>query len=108
MRKVCDQILAKDFRSARKAYESVCGTYSDEHTKKWIIDIDEKSFKLLSEIEEFIQTCEPNVGESKKVITLETKSGYHLITTPFRLDVFKAKYPEIEVHKDNPTILYIP
>jgi hypothetical protein len=40
LRKVTDQIMNKDFKSIRKAYESVCGTYSNENQKKWIIDID--------------------------------------------------------------------
>ena len=39
---------------------------------------------------------------------LETKNGSHLIVKPFNIQTFKYIYPEIEVHKDNPTNLYIP
>jgi len=35
-----------------------------------------------------------------------TKSGVHIITRPFNLKKFKEKYPNVDVHKDNPTILY--
>ena len=31
-----------------------------------------------------------------------------IITKPFNLKQFKDKYPDIDVHKNNPTILYIP
>lgn len=108
MRKVCDQIMNRDFRSARKAFESVCGAYSDEPNKKWIIDIDEKDLKKISIIQNDIKNCEPNRREDKTLAILETKNGYHLITSPFRLDEFKVIHQDIDVHKDNPTILYIP
>ena len=37
---------------------------------------------------------------------LPAKSGYHIITEPFNLQQFKEKYPDIDVHKNNPTLLY--
>jgi hypothetical protein len=59
MRKVCDQIMNKDFKSARKAYESVCGTYSNEPNKKWIVDIDSKDNSLINEILCRVESCDP-------------------------------------------------
>ena len=37
-----------------------------------------------------------------------TKNGYHILVTPFNPNLFKDKFPKIDLHKDNPTILYIP
>jgi len=37
-----------------------------------------------------------------------SKSGLHIITTPFNISEFNKKYTDIEIHKDNPTNLYIP
>ena len=37
---------------------------------------------------------------------IPTKSGIHLISKPFNMNTFKKKYPNIDVHKDNPTILF--
>jgi hypothetical protein len=34
------------------------------------------------------------------------KNGVHLITTPFNLQQFKEEYQDIDVHKNNPTLLY--
>ena len=31
---------------------------------------------------------------------------YHIITTPFNMEAFKKLYPEVDVHKNNPTILF--
>lgn len=39
---------------------------------------------------------------------IPSKSGLHLIVNPFNMKDFKTDYPDIEVHKDNPTNLYIP
>ena len=45
-------------------------------------------------------------NSDKVFMTVPTKSGVHLITWPFDLGQFKAKYPNIDVHKNNPTLLY--
>lgn len=108
MQKLAGQIMNKDFRSAKDAYNSVCGAYSDEPNKNWIIDIDSKSSAIVSMIANDIKNIEPNRRQDKVKAVIETKNGYHLITSPFRMDVFRSLHPEIEVHKDNPTILYIP
>lgn len=107
LRKVADQIMNKDYKSARKAYESVTGTYSNEPNKKWIIDIDLKDLQLASTIRADIKNCEPNRRTDKIYDLLETKNGYHLITSPFNMEEFRKLHPDIDVHKDNPTILYI-
>jgi hypothetical protein len=106
LKKISDQIMNKDFRSVRKAYESVCGEYSSEKNKKFIIDIDGELDELES-VTQFINfECKP---EGNKIIcVIPTKNGCHLITSPFDLKNFKYQFPLIDVHKNNPTILYIP
>ena len=103
LKKVTDCILNKDYKSVRKAYESVCGSYSNEtDNKKWIIDIDTKDYTYFKSIKYWILENTDNLF----IYEIPTKNGYHLITNPFRLDLFKQQYPEIEVHKNNPTLLY--
>lgn len=104
LRKVTEQIMNKDFKSIRKAYESVCGAHSNEKDKKWIIDIDEKEFDLLK-ISSVLENIEP-LG-NKVVTTLPTKNGWHLITSPFNIEKFKRDF-SYDIHKDNPTILFVP
>lgn len=106
--KLTGQIMNKDFSSAKDSYNSACGSYSNENEKKWIIDVDEKNPNLIIVIENDIKNLEPNKRQSKALAVLETKNGYHLITSPFEMDKFKMLHQTIEVHKDNPTILYIP
>lgn len=38
---------------------------------------------------------------------IQKELSHHLITEKFDSKTFKDKYPEIDIHKNNPTILYI-
>lgn len=110
LKKVTDQIMNKDFKSVRKAYESVCGAYSNEPNKKWIIDID---YKDISEEERgvifnYIKLLIKETGKDETITIIPTRNGEHWITSPFNLGIFRENYGgTIDVHKDNPTILYI-
>ncbi len=104
LRKVTEQIMNKDFRSVRKSYESVCGTYSSEENKKWIIDIDDHNF-YEKEVIDFIKDIRPE-GD-KFIAKIPTRNGYHLIVKPFDLSVFKMEYPQLDCHRDNPTLLFV-
>ncbi len=107
LRKITDQIMSKDFKAARKAYESVVGTYSNETNKKWIIDIDRKDGGAHGNwMREKLKSLKPNCGEDKVYAVLPTKNGYHLITSPFNIQEARVFLSE-DIHKDNPTILYI-
>ena len=108
IKKVADQIMNKDYKSIRKAFESVTGSYSNEKEKKWIIDIDHKNRRTINQIMVFIDNIEPY--QNRFITLLETKNGFHLITKPFNVQLFKEiiECNNLEIHKDNPTILYIP
>lgn len=113
MQKIANQLMNRDFRSVRKCYESVCGANSNEPNKKWVVDIDDISVDAMAhdpKIKKLIQKIKTLQHLSEATPFLEivrTKNGFHLITSPFRLVIFGAEYPNINVHKDNPTILYI-
>ena len=70
--------------------------------KIWIIDIDWDDVVVHSDLDEL------NPIWTKLITEIPTKNWIHLITKPFDLHKFKEKYPNIDVHKNNPTILYIP
>ena len=113
LKKVTDQIMNKDFKSVRKAYESVCGAYANESNKKWIIDIDNISIDGFNHQDSMIQLrsriieLQIEAGHLQSMNFIRTKSGIHIISTPFNLQKFREEFPDIDVHKDNPTILYI-
>lgn len=86
-------------------FDSVVGQIKTQE-KRWIVDIDVKDIPFVEEVAEFIANLRP---EGPKVITnIPTKNGYHLITERFDVKTFKEKYPEIDIQKKNPTLLYLP
>lgn len=109
LKKITDQIMNRDFKSARKAYESVCGEFGTGREKRWIIDIDHAEHvtnQYVDDMKTFIENLSP---EGDKIIArLPTKNGFHFITKPFRKDAFHTKYPGVDIHANNPTILYLP
>lgn len=110
LQKVANQMSNGDFYGVRKAYDSVCGEYHSEIDKRWLIDIDTQDVITLAGIRNDIQTLQGNILNREYSILAEipSKAGYHLITNPFNLAAFTQKHPDIEVHKNNPTNLYIP
>jgi hypothetical protein len=86
-------------------FDSVVGQIKTTE-KRWIVDIDNKHFDFILEVYNFINTLRP---EGEKIeATIPTKSGVHLITKKFDVMEFKKKYPNLDIQKKNPTILYIP
>lgn len=86
-------------------FDSVVGQIKTQE-KRWIVDIDVKDFDYITELADYIDTLRP---EGTKIETIiPTKSGYHLITKRFDVMEFKKKYPEIDIQKKNPTLLYYP
>jgi hypothetical protein len=75
--------------------------------KRWIVDIDTKDNKELLEVQQWIDHCRPH-GEDKIVMMIPTKNGVHLITKRFDVIEFKKHYPEVDIQKRNPTLLYYP
>lgn len=94
-----------DFKKIWKSWNTCAGEIKGEEPR-WIIDIDyplEDEF-LDSMFWDVLEELDPK--GSKFISEIPTKSGYHLITTPFNLQQFKEKYPNVDVHKNNPTLLY--
>lgn len=120
-----------DFKKIYKVWNTVCGYLKpDRETAKWIVDID---FPLMQKTDEVIidelckiwaemfnrknknqQISSEDIKFAKNIknfiyAKIPTKGGYHLITRPFDIQKFNEIFEnKIDVHKNNPTILYIP
>lgn len=95
-----------NIQGLKNVFSSACGKSFINEDKKWVVDIDIKDEKFLNEVAAFIEDdCEP-IEKLKLQYIVPTVSGYHLITLPFNSKVFHDKYPQIDIHKNNPTLLY--
>jgi hypothetical protein len=87
-------------------FDSVVGQIKTQE-KRWIVDIDTKSKEVVEEVATFINTkCMPI--QDKICSIIPTKNGYHLITDKFDVKTFSGKFPDIDIQKKNPTLLYLP
>jgi hypothetical protein len=89
----------------KHVFDSVVGQLKTNE-KRWIVDVDNVDFYELKPIIGFIDSLRPE-GEKVEAI-ISTKSGYHLITKRFDVMEFKKQYPDIDIQKKNPTLLYYP
>ena len=113
-RLILEQVLNKDFKSSRKAFNSVCGKYNADSDKKWIIDVDvhDPDGNFRESLGRELKQLQP-YGD-KIYSTIPTKNGFHLITSPFNISQFNDLYgkwasmEKPDIHKNNPTILFIP
>lgn len=92
-----------DFKKIWKSWNTCAGEIKGEESR-WVVDVDEDINK--NELRKFIDELMPKTLDERIICEIPTKNGYHLITTPFNLQQFKEKYPDIDVHKNNPTLLY--
>lgn len=93
-----------DFKKIWKSWNTCAGEIKGEEPR-WVVDIDDNNVKW-NYVMDDIDTLEPYSIDTKYITNIPTKSGWHIITTPFNLQQFKEKYPNIDVHKNNPTLLY--
>jgi hypothetical protein len=104
----------------KNVFDSVVGQIKTTE-KRWIVDVDEKEISPLM-VAHIEHGCRPftevkfddvgipigyNVGPKVETI-IPTKNGHHLITKRFDVMAFKEKYPDIDIQKKNPTLLYYP
>ena len=107
--------MNEDYKSARKAYESVAGEFGNGKHKRWVIDIDfenpsngpseeenEEIKTMISDLKDF------QIAAKYEPLTeiIKTKNGIHIITNPFDARKFTIQYSNHDLHKNNPTILY--
>lgn len=103
MQLLAQNIKSNHFNQLGGLWNTVCGQHHSDKDKKWILDIDHK---METDVSEFIKTQNP-IGD-KFIALIPSRQGYHLIVKPFDAREFGMKYPDIEIHKNNPTNLFIP
>ena len=87
-------------------FDSVVGQIKT-YEKRWIIDVDTKDETELNAVKFAINKfCNPEGDKVHSVIP--TKNGYHIITDRFDVMEFKKHFPDTDIQKKNPTLLFLP
>lgn len=88
-------------------FDSVVGQLKTNE-KRWIVDIDTKDLQLIDKVSKFIESIRPQDYFPKIESVIPTKNGYHLITSRFDVMEFKKQFPNLDIQKKNPTLLFLP
>lgn len=92
-------------KNQKGLFDSVVGQIKTQE-KRWIIDVDTTNKQFLRDITMDLMEIQPVGNKIEKVIP--TKNGFHLITGKFNVLEFKKLYPDVDIQKKNPTLLYLP
>lgn len=105
-----EYIQSKQFKSLPRAFEHTCGKHRKSGIDRfYIVDLDSKDEQYVSKIIHIINECaDPDFYIQCLVPTLH---GFHIICTKFNIELFEQKrvmagLDKIDIHKDNPTVLY--
>jgi hypothetical protein len=86
-------------------FDSVVGQIKTQE-KRWIVDLDTTDENEVVRMTKVINTTRPEGDKIECIIP--TKNGYHFITSRFDVLQFKNVYPDVDIQKKNPTLLYLP
>ena len=110
--RIAKMIEDENYEHVKRAYLSCSGEFHKEEDKTWIIDLDRNGASdeaydayinsVIFEAQKLIQ----ETGKDDSMSIVPTKNGLHLICRPFNVSKFKKIFPEIDVHKDNPVVLF--
>jgi hypothetical protein len=118
LREVANLVLqntAKTFVSQnwigfRGVYSTAAGQSFVSSDKQFVIDLDgyEANTPETTELMNFVNTLRGHKDDNGEIAQwiVQTKNGIHLITNAFDVGEFSKRYPNIDVHKNNPTLLY--
>lgn len=113
--KIMAECIANDNYNVANAYTSAVGNTHNDPNKTWVIDIDydknmpdEYNMGFVAGLTDLISELIVETGKTPNIHQIPTKNGVHLITQPFNTQKFGEIHKNIDIHKDNPTILFVP
>jgi hypothetical protein len=109
-----DVLYTHNYSPERILGSAIGDTNGNKEYKLWVVDVDFEqkldahsvNSMLQEKVRDTINSCRPN-GE-KIYATIPTRHGIHFITFPFDVQEFNKAGLDVEVKKDNPTLLYYP
>ena len=111
MAELARRIANNDYRKNYAVFESCSGQYCHSEDKQWVVDCDDCVLhdEYPETVKELINSCKP---DGNKIVTeFPTKSGIHLITTPFDRQQFiklceAYDIKNVDIKKNHLTLLY--
>lgn len=107
LKRVVNIMFTENCKALSSCFASIAGEFHNDPDKKWIVDVDTTDIPF-GDLSATLNVMQREAKRTPLLIFVPTKSGYHYITRPFNLKKFQERFSNIDVHKDNPTLLYCP
>lgn len=104
--KAFSKVLEQNYDNFADLINNAAGNTITAQEKLFLVDIDTKDNEYIESVEKIINGLSPTSDTNKIIIEVPTINGMHLICKPFHLEKFKNAFPNIDVHKNNATLLY--
>lgn len=101
---LAESLINKQYKQ-QHIFDSVVGQMKT-YEKRWIVDIDTHDLHFIGKVSNLINELRPEGNKLEALLT--TANGAHLITKRFDVLEFKKHFPDIDIQKKNPTLLYYP
>ena len=112
---ISDNLFMGELKKPWKIFYKAFGT-TVAPEQRWIVDIDEHDLCFVNGVIRHVEACTSKF-DNTVILTVPTKSGYHLITHPFNMKEFNDRLPVLdnefnydfnmpEVKKNHITLLY--
>ena len=108
LKRVVDIVFTENCKALRSAFDSVTGEFHSDPDKTWVVDVDNDKNVAFGDLCATLVQLQKEAHREPMMFYIPTKNGLHIITRPFNLQKFKAQFPTLDCHKDNPTLLYCP
>ena len=99
------QKIKNGIHSQQGLFDSVVGQIKTQE-KRWIVDLDTQDEDEVVRMTKVINFTRPEGDKIDAIIP--TKNGYHFITKRFDVQMFSNVYPNVDIQKKNPTLLFLP
>ena len=100
--------VSQNWIGLRGVYSTAAGQSYVSNDKQFVVDLDDFEYEDVLKVAEFVDTLRGRRDDRGRIAqkAVPTKHGYHLITNAFDVEQFTKQYPGIDIHKNNPTLLY--
>lgn len=100
--------VSQNWIGLRGVYSTASGQSYVSNDKQFVVDLDDFEYEDVLKVAEFVDTLRGRRDDRGRIAqkAVPTKHGYHLITNAFDVEQFTKQYPDIDIHKNNPTLLY--
>lgn len=110
LKNVAERCSNEQYKDINRAYATACGELYISNRKLWVVDCDSLEDHVNYNIQIVLRDL--NIEEELIQAIVPTLNGFHYICKPFNTELFNSRLraliesKTIEIHKNNPTILY--